>query len=536
MEDTFFFGLTPHKFEDTFLDVIPNSTAQMYPVIHYYEQLYLEHALIVATHTVWKFMVTEDREAFANTIQVDVNGNFEPFNETHSVTIAVNHCQSAEEFETLSKARRVINDVPTWKAYHLPPVYGPDHTKQNSTYCIVLSKPQKWGSQMMPVTFYFRGGYSNRNGYWEKYSSPAIMLTNSASKWYEKAFITLALLGVGYDPKAISKPDAFIRWEDFITVTDLHMVGATGCRRKLSDNISFLSRFHLESLASMVQCEDGRVTLKKVRHFCNESSDGTPPLKLIEGVINRYRQSWESGAIVGIIRSGVVKQYLLEQKHPAGSFVLRIQYNSPSEICASSVQVNPQSGIAFVDHLTISQHVAPDDHKLQDYLACSPIHKIMLPMQAVCSRPAGPTSLEPSQTYRTTDQELQRTNQLLQQAYKEGFQATGRDSPNSQAQMSPTAESMGFGVPSPQSPAQSPAPYEQVGQLDEQVRSWLRYFFQNDSEQVFQEVAQKFVHARVTANSLHMLDAEDLKEMGIPLGPRKLLMRALQQLNSQYPR
>lgn len=63
---------------------------------------------------------------------------------------------------------------------------------------------------MMPVKFYFRGGYANRNAFWEKMSSHAIMLTNSAAKWYEKAFITLALLGLGYDPKAISKPVSFI--------------------------------------------------------------------------------------------------------------------------------------------------------------------------------------------------------------------------------------------------------------------------------------------------------------------------------------
>lgn len=59
---------------------------------------------------------------------------------------------------------------------------------------------------MMPVTFFFRGMYNNANAFWEKLSSPAIMLTNSASKWYEKAFVTLSLLSLGYDPKAISKP------------------------------------------------------------------------------------------------------------------------------------------------------------------------------------------------------------------------------------------------------------------------------------------------------------------------------------------
>ena len=62
---------------------------------------------------------------------------------------------------------------------------------------------------MMPVKFFFRGSYSNKNAFWEKWSSPAIMLTNSASKWYEKAFITLALVNIGYDAKLISKPVCF---------------------------------------------------------------------------------------------------------------------------------------------------------------------------------------------------------------------------------------------------------------------------------------------------------------------------------------
>ena len=118
---------------NTFLNIDNNFVRHFepnqYPVVHYYEQLYLEHALIVATHTVWKFLVQEDRDSFTNFIQVSVCGNFEPFNEPHLVNIPVTHCQSAEEFETLSKARRVINDVPTWKAYHLPPVFVPDVCK-----------------------------------------------------------------------------------------------------------------------------------------------------------------------------------------------------------------------------------------------------------------------------------------------------------------------------------------------------------------------------------------------------------------------
>ena len=57
----------------------------------------------------------------------------------------------------------------------------------------------------MPVCLHFRGVYSNKNAFWEQRSSQAIILTNSASKWYEKAFITLTLQGLGYDPKAVSK-------------------------------------------------------------------------------------------------------------------------------------------------------------------------------------------------------------------------------------------------------------------------------------------------------------------------------------------
>ena len=239
-----------------------------------------------------------------------------------------------------------------------------------------------------------------------------------------------------------------------------------------------------------------------------------------------------SSAIVGVIRSSVVKQYLLEQQQPVGNFVLRIQFNSPSEICASSVQIHPQTGAPFVDHLTISQHVAPDDSKLRDYIASSPIHKVMMPMGLACNRPATAVSLEPSQTYRTTDHELQRTNQLLQQAYQEGFQASGSaaGTPSPLSPLPTTAPQS----PAPHSPVAMGQPIDNTRQLDEQVLGWLRYFFQNDSEQVFLEVAQKFAAARVTATSLHMLDGDDLKEMGIPLGPRKLLIRALQQLNSQY--
>ena len=256
----------------------------------------------------------------------------------------------------------------------------------------------------------------------------------------------------------------------------------------------------------------------------------------------------------------MVKQYLLENGHPIGSFVLRIQFHSPGEICASSVQAHPQTGAVFVDHLTISQHVAPDDQMLQDYLASSPIHQLMLPMQILCTRPVSTTALEPSKTYRTTDQELQRTNLLLQQAYKEGFQPQNRDpntttnatgagtgagasNPTERFVLTPSPENRGYSLPSPQSPGVTMVPPQQQAQpantqqyegIDEQVLLWLRCLFKNDSEQVLNEVIQKFVAARVTSNSLYMLDANDLKEMGIAIGPRKLLVHAIQQINVQY--
>ena len=75
---------------------------------------------------------------------------------------------------------------------------------QLSRYIVVLSKPQKWGSQMLPVTFFFKGIYDNRF-FWEKHSTQGIILTNSANKWYEKAFITLCFVNFGYNPKSISK-------------------------------------------------------------------------------------------------------------------------------------------------------------------------------------------------------------------------------------------------------------------------------------------------------------------------------------------
>ena len=38
-------------------------------------------------------------------------------------------------------------------------------------------------------------------------------------------------------------------------VIDLHVIGTTGCQRKLSDKTSVLSQHHIESILDMVQYE-----------------------------------------------------------------------------------------------------------------------------------------------------------------------------------------------------------------------------------------------------------------------------------------
>ena len=177
-----------------------------------------------------------------------------------------------------------------------------------------------------------------------------------------------------------------------------------------------------------------------------------------------------------------------------------MQFHSPSQVCVSSVQPDPHNpDRTFVDHLTISEHVAPNDRKLFEYIGSSPIHKVMLPMQQVCDSPGLTAPLGPSKTYRTTNHELQRTNHLLMQAFKEGFQ------PASAGQL-PTAHS-----------------------LDPVVTEWLQGVFMHDSPAVLEEVMAKFAAARVTAHTLEILEPEDLREMEIPLAPRKLLARALRE-------
>jgi hypothetical protein len=55
--------------------------------------------------------------------------------------------------------------------------------------------------------------------------------------------------------------DARVKWEHFLTVTDLHVTGSTGCKRKLSEQISYLTPYHIDSLKNMVQAK-GKIIFK----------------------------------------------------------------------------------------------------------------------------------------------------------------------------------------------------------------------------------------------------------------------------------
>ena len=98
-----------------------NALNSQYPVIEYKEKLFLKQVLVVATFTSWKFRVKENIDSFAGTILVSVRGEFEPFHQPNSVSIPICYCQSIDDYHFHSKSRRLVSDIPTWKAYRLPP-------------------------------------------------------------------------------------------------------------------------------------------------------------------------------------------------------------------------------------------------------------------------------------------------------------------------------------------------------------------------------------------------------------------------------
>ena len=191
--------------------------------------------------------------------------------------------------------------------------------------------------------------------------------------------------------------------------------------------------------------------------------------------------------------------------------MLRMQYHSPVEICASSVQVHPQSRAMFIDHLTISQSVVSNDRALLEYLAGSSIHQILLPSQQLCT----PSMLAPSPSatgYRTTDKQIERTNEIFMQM---------RDT-------SPMRRPV-----APKDAKKTPiASLATTSILDPKVYSWLVELFGDDPAS-FEDVLLPFERELVTFDSLEFLEEEDLKEMDIPVGLRKELLQAL-ALQSNY--
>ena len=255
---------------------------------------------------------------------------------------------------------------------------------------------------------------------------------------------------------------------------------------------------------------------------------------------------------MGIIESNVVEKFLLNQNLPTGSFILRIQYNNPSEICASSLQILPQSGGSqFVDHLTISRHVAPNDEKLMEYLYTSSIHQLLLPFGMNCNIPMNSqSSFGPTKSYRTTDQELQRTNQLLQKALQSGFNPLEFPLPDPNINGNINSPSpvhninngnnnnnnnnnnnINANLPSMKMGNDSAMDIKPDFRLDGKVASWLTSILHDES--ILNEVLEKFSSARVSLESLLLLDKDDLKEMGIPIAPRKLIIKSLENLRTQ---
>lgn len=59
---------------------------------------------------------------------------------------------------------------------------------------------------MTPVKFNFRAAYKNVSEIWEKSSSHAIILTSLEKKAFEKAYIILSLVNLGYSTSHVLQP------------------------------------------------------------------------------------------------------------------------------------------------------------------------------------------------------------------------------------------------------------------------------------------------------------------------------------------
>ena len=89
-----------------------------YPIKHYAEELYLNKVHIVATTTIWRFVIEEAVDAIPDAIQVSVSGHFDPLNDSHVVRVPVIICNSLEEYkQKIEDNKKIYEDVPTWEVY-----------------------------------------------------------------------------------------------------------------------------------------------------------------------------------------------------------------------------------------------------------------------------------------------------------------------------------------------------------------------------------------------------------------------------------
>ena len=183
-----------------------------------------------------------------------------------------------------------------------------------------------------------------------------------------------------------------------------------------------------------------------------------------------------------------------------------------------------------------------------DYLSSSKIHRLSVTPGRNSQNfnnyhpiPGGP---EPSPTYRSLDTDARRTNNILQ-----GFQNLNtviNSEPLDSVPIVPTTEpewnsalspmnmnispSANISYSPPTETVETPLVNPKIQSLDPKVLSWLEMLFAN--RVVLEEVAEKFAEAMVSSSTLHMLDANDLREMDLAIGPRKIIARALENYKS----
>ena len=200
------------------------------------------------------------------------------------------------------------------------------------------------------------------------------------------------------------------------------------------------------------------------------------------------------------------------------------------------MQIHPQSGATFVDHLTIPKRLAKDDHALMEYLAHSTIHQVLLPVQQLCApsmlRSRAPEANVNGSSYRTTDQQLQRPTHILHNIKDPPTLPIPQETLfdiNLHKQKEATIH-IDSAPPTPHHEEQGATNQEKKdSSLDPKVYKWLAELFGEETSE-FQHVLEPFEEERITYSSLEYLEGDDLKEMGISVKLRIQLLQALSEL------